>query len=255
MKVDAIVLAGSPNQGPLKECSPAAHEALIPIGKRLMVDYVVEALKSSSNVNNIIIVGPVELEAYYKGQPGITLVEAGDDAVESLSKGLKRVSTPGHVLAVTSDIPLLTPEAIEAFMQKCAALNADLFYPIIPKKINDQRYPNVMRTYVTLKEGTFTGGNIFLFNPRIMPGSAAIGAELVKLRKSPFALCKQIGIIFIVKFLLKLLTIREVEARFSKLLKLKGRAVIIEYPEIGIDVDKPSDLELVYRALIKEKIC
>lgn len=28
--VDAVVLAGSPNNGPLRECSTVSHEALIP---------------------------------------------------------------------------------------------------------------------------------------------------------------------------------------------------------------------------------
>ena len=32
--VDAIVLAGSSNDGPLKDCSSARYEALIPVGSR-----------------------------------------------------------------------------------------------------------------------------------------------------------------------------------------------------------------------------
>ena len=42
--VDAVVLAGSTNNGPLKECSPVRHEALIPIGDKTMVEHVVDAL-------------------------------------------------------------------------------------------------------------------------------------------------------------------------------------------------------------------
>ena len=36
--VDAVVLAGSPNNGPLRECSTVSHEALIPLGAKTMVE-------------------------------------------------------------------------------------------------------------------------------------------------------------------------------------------------------------------------
>jgi hypothetical protein len=62
-------------------------------------------------------------------------------------------------------------------------------------------------------------------------------------------LSRQIGLLFILKFLLKRLSLSEVELQFSKLLSIKGKAIVLDYPEIGIDVDKPSDLELVRKIL------
>lgn len=250
MKTDAIVLAGSPNQGRLRECSPVANEALIPIGNRFMVEYVVAALLNSQSIEQIVIVGPVdELLPIYCGQPRVILTEAGKTVLESLQNGVAKLQTPGHVLIATCDIPLLKAEAVDAFLDKCGDLEADLYYPIVSKEINEKYYPGVKRTYVTFKEGTFTGGNLFLFNLEVLPRCAAKGEELVKLRKSPLALSKQIGFLFIVKFLCKLLTLKETEMRFSQLLGLKGKAVILEYPEVGIDVDKPSDLELARKVL------
>ena len=44
----------------------------------------------------------------------------------------------------------------------------------------------------------------------------------------------------------------EVEVRVEELIKLKGAGVVSLYPEIGIDVDKPSDLQFA-RAVLEQR--
>ena len=46
------------------------------------------------------------------------------------------------------------------------------------------------------------------------------------------------------------LRVTEIESRVEEIVKVKGAGVISLFPEIGVDVDKPSDLELV-RAILK----
>ncbi|MHB1126041.1 MAG: NTP transferase domain-containing protein [Bacillota bacterium] len=251
MMVDAIVLAGSTNNGPLQACSNASNEALIEIGQRVMVDYVVAALHKSAGIGRIAVVGPVqELGELYGGDARIVLCPGGDTALDSVSNGINALQTRNKVLLATGDIPLISHEAIEDFLQLCSHHDADLYYPVVPKEINDQKFQGVLRTYIKLKEGTFTGGNLFLLCPQAFQRSAQKGEDLVRLRKRPLALCRLIGFGFVIKFLLHSLTLSEVVRKFSSLLDLKGVAVISSYPEVGIDVDKPSDLELVRRVLV-----
>ncbi|HHX51815.1 MAG TPA: NTP transferase domain-containing protein [Clostridia bacterium] len=250
--IDAIVLAGSSKHTLLQENCQVSNEALIPIGNKMMVEYVVEALKGSAGLGRIIIAGPVrELAGFYSDEPRISLVAQGPTQVATLLNGLEMLQpAPGQrVLVATSDIPLLTTEAIDDFLEYCSSKERDLFYPIVPKEVNEKYYPGVKRTYIPLKDGVFTGGNLFLVNTSVVRRCAAKAEELVRLRKSPFGLSRQIGIVFILKFLLRLLSLREVEIKFSNLLGIKGEGVISRYPEVGIDVDKPSDLALVRRIL------
>ena len=86
--------------------------------------------------------------------------------------------------------------------------------------------------------------------PEIVESRVNLADELISLRKDPVGLCKTIGPGFILKFLLRRLTIREAEEKFSQLLGFKGVAVKCIYPEIGMDVDKPSDLDLVEQVLL-----
>lgn len=247
MPFDAIVLAGSSQTGSLQP-----NRALIPIGEKLMVQYVVTALKEAPSVGRIAIVGPVdELKAIYGEHPRIVLAEQGDTQISTLLNGVKalRPKDEDRIIVATSDIPLLSSEAVEDFLQQCAQREGDVFYPIVPKEINERRYPGVKRTYVRLRDGVFTGGNLFLIRAGIIEPCAAKAEELVRLRKSPLALSCQIGPLFIVKYLLHRLSLRETEMKFSKLLGIRGYGIISNYPEVGIDVDKPSDLELVKRIL------
>ncbi len=250
MKIDAIIIAGGQLEDDLQKISKVKDEALIPIGDKIMVDYVISALENTSNIDNIVLVCPVsELSTYYKYNSNIKLVEAGSTAVGSVINGLQYVDNNRDILVCTGDIPLLTSEAVEDFIKSCSSKKADLFYSIIPKNLNEKLYPGVERTYVKLKDGTFTGGNIILVDPKIVKKCACKGEELVSLRKSPFALSKKIGLKFIIKYLLHILSLQETEEKFSQLLGIKGIAVVSNFPEVGIDVDKPSDLKLVKNIL------
>ncbi|SHI64518.1 nucleotidyltransferase family protein [Desulfofundulus thermosubterraneus] len=248
--VDAVVLAGSPNNGPLKECSPVPYEALIPIGSKAMVQYVVEALALARGVDRIVVVGPREELANHLKDDRVKVVPAGSSLLENVQRGLKELAGTRRVLLVSSDIPLITPRAIEDFLELCQDQEADLYYPIVPKEAVDSRFANpVRRTYVSLKEGIFTGGNLFLLNPEVVSRCLPLGEQLVAARKSPLRLCRLVGLGFLIRFLLHRVTLEEAQARVSRLLGIRGVVVISRYPEVGVDVDKPVDLALVARTL------
>ncbi len=246
--IDALVLAGSPNDGMLKECSDVSFEALITIGKRTMVEYVVEALMHSKNIEKILVVGPGELTKIFSPL-GIEVIPPQDTLIRNITSGLKHLASTKHVLVITSDIPLITAEAIDEFIRTCFLHEADLYFPVISQEDVCRKFPGVQRTYVKLKEGTFTGGNIFLVDPKVVPKCVKVGERLIKARKNPLKLCKIVGLGFLFEYLSHRLSLAEAEKKVSKLLDIKGKAIICSYPEVGVDVDKPSDLMMVSKLL------
>lgn len=247
--MDAIILAGSVNSGEMRESSGAAAEGMIQINGKFMVQYVMEALLGSSNINRIILVGVPELQQHFQDWPQVVFAPAGGTPVKSLLNGLKHIDHPRMVLVATDDIPLITTDAVDHFLEQCRDKEADLFYPVISRDVNEERFPGSVRTYVKLKDGTFTGGNIFLINPNKVPQCAAKAEEFVQARKKPLELCRLVGFTFLLKFLTRSLSILETESRVSALLGITGHAVVSPYPEVGLDVDKPSDLEMVKNLL------
>lgn len=250
MAVNALVLAGQANTGPLKECSSASNEALIEIGGRPMIQYVIDGLRQAKDIGRIFVAAPPgELEPHVQGE-NLTFVASQGDPVETIRVANARLPADELLLIVTSDIPLITGPVIEGFLQLCRARAADLYYPVVEKSVNEQKYPRVTRTYVTLKEGVFTGGNLFLVNPRVIEETAPKVKRFIELRKQPLRLAGLLGWTFVLRFLLKNLSLADLEAKISKLWQLRGAVVICPYPEVGIDVDKPSDLQLARAALV-----
>lgn len=249
MQVDAIVLAGAENDGKLRGASPSAHEALIEIDGRPMVEYVIAALRESGRVRRIVAVGPdPELGRAISGL-GVHFVPCGQRMVENIRIGIQHLAPGRQVLIVTSDIPLLTGAALEDFLVRCEARRADIYYPVIRREVNEAKFPGVRRTYVRLRDGVFTGGNLVLLEPAIVERCHQVIERAVAMRKKPWQLSRLLGPKFIVKFICNQLTLSEIEERVEKILGFLGVAVVTPFPEIGIDVDKPSDLDLVRRFL------
>lgn len=245
---DAIILAGGENSEHLSKFSSQPYEAMIEIAGKPMVTFVVDALAASPQVERIFVVGPVEQLKKCIFPENTILIEGGRTLVETIQLGVAALKHERKVLIVTADIPLLTPQAIADFFNQCEKVEADLYYPIVSKETNNKYYPGNKRTYVRFKDGTYTGGNIFLVNPVRVPQCLEVAKGLIDNRKNPFKLCCLLGWGFVLQFLLGTLSINKVKERVAKLLGITGVVVQSPYPELGIDVDKPSDLELVRTA-------
>lgn len=249
MRINAIVLCGAPNTGPLREADPAPNEALIPIHGRPMVQYVIDGLRQSGRVGRILLVAPTgQLEPYLSGAD-LEFVPARGHIVDNVLAAVERLPADERVLITSSDIPLITGEIIRAWLDMCRTRDADLYYPVVERSVADARYPGVRRTYVSLREGTFTGGNIFLVNPRTVVPCAPRVRRFLDYRKSPLKLAGLLGWTFIIRLVLHNLRLQELEAKVSEVWGLRGAVLICPYPEVGIDVDKPSDLQLARAAL------
>lgn len=251
MRINGLVLAGGTVDDRLRDRTQVTDEALIPIGQQVMVEYVVRAIKKSNSVEKIAVVGPVEeLQEKLPDDPDIVIAPGGDTVALSVVNGLAVLPESDFVLISSSDIPLINGTALRGFISACMeAGDADIYYPIVERSLSERTYPGAQRTFVKLVDGSFTGGNVFLLRPEIVASRVRQADELISLRKDPIALCRTIGPGFIAKFLLRQLTIREAEEKVSRLLGVKAVAVKCIYPEIGMDVDKPSDLDLVEQVL------
>ncbi|MBC7104768.1 MAG: NTP transferase domain-containing protein [Firmicutes bacterium] len=238
----AVVVAGSANNGALRSCSPAAFEALIPIHGRPMVGYVVDALLATPGIAGLVLVGPPGLA---EAVPGAPVVPARAGLMENVLAGVEAAGTSDPVLVATGDIPLLTAEAVADFLERCREREADLYYPIIRRAVVEDRYPGARRTYVRLREGSFTGGNLFLVRPAVARKVADVAERLLFYRKRPWRMGGMIGLALPVKYLLGRLSLREAEERVCRMLGVRGAVIVSPYPEIGVDVDRPEDLALV----------
>ncbi|KAF0195610.1 MAG: molybdopterin-guanine dinucleotide biosynthesis protein A-like protein [Bacillota bacterium] len=246
--MNAVILAGGGKTDSFAHKHGAENKALIPIGDKLMFEYVYSALRNSRYIQEIVIVGPVREFSKYV-VPGVQVLEDTGDMVDNCLAAIHRLPQDQPVALVTSDIPMLTTGVLDNYLAGLEGLEGDFFYPIISKATNEDRYPGVKRTYAILREGTFTGGNLTVLNPVVADLVASKVRALVSERKNVFKMGSLIGFGFLFRLLLRQLTIPEAEKRLSQLFCCKCKAVECFSPEIGTDVDKDSDLELARKVL------
>ncbi|MDD2372238.1 MAG: nucleotidyltransferase family protein [Syntrophomonadaceae bacterium] len=253
MQYDAIILAGGESSGELKKIAPYDNEALIMIGNYPMIYYVYQALRQSPAIRNIVISGPTEaLRNIFIGQDRLFFVSGGQNAIESFAHGVELLREKGiseQILIMPSDIPFITIDAINDFINQAEQYDAEFYYPVTRKEVNEARFPGVSRTYVKLRDGIFTGGNLFILRSELFDQVLEIALKLVERRKNPLAMAKLFGFGLVWKYIIRRLNINAVEKRFYQTLGIKGKAIISPYAEVGVDVDKPSDLELAQKHL------
>lgn len=238
--VYAVVLAGDNEDRKIKQGSIIPNKAFIKINGRNMVDYVLDCLKGTKGLAEVAIIGPEdELRSTTNG---VRVIPQQVDMIDNVVIAADTFQN-GWLLLSSCDIPLLTPAAVEDFLANCQG--ADFFYPLVAKEDCDRIFPDMQRTWVKLKDGIYTGGNMVLIRTSMVQTAADPARDFFAARKSPAQLARLIGIGTVVRLMLKKLTVSELEAKMTKILGLSCKAVATSYPEIGTDVDKESDYNLI----------
>jgi hypothetical protein len=241
--LNAVVLGGG-RDDPFAQAFGVPVKSLIPIQGAPMAAYVLRALRDSGRVGRIVYVGPTS--PALEGLFDLNVQDRGT-MLENLELGLAALPASERVLVATADVPLLTAESVRDLLMRDPG--AGLVYPIIPMTISEARFPGGKRTAARAREGRFTGGNLFLLEPRLVTQFMPRLKQAIRHRKNPLALAWLIGLPVLVKFLLGSLTLRELEERVSRILGVDARLLITDHAEIGFDVDKSDDLEVAVRAL------
>lgn len=237
----AIILAGE-SKDDIE--SFGAGKALINFKNKPLIEYTINALKKSEKIDYILVVGNKELLTPVIGNKVDKIVNQENEILDNLLKGMSYLCED-KILVATSDTPLVTPDAIEDFITISTSLNVDISYPIIEKESYESKYPDVKRTYASLKDGKFTGGNLMLINPCKIKGIEQNIRYLVEHRKDPLRLAKALGPNIILKMLLNRLTIKNLEQYIKENFNIKGKATVTNYPEIGTDIDDIKDIEIL----------
>jgi len=246
--VDAVVLAGGVDRGELAAQTGVPYRPLLEVAGRPLILHVLGALGRTTGVDRVAVVGPpAVLEAADELMVDFR-VPAGEHFLGNLLAGISTInsgranSSPNHVLVITGDLPLITPAAVDDFVERSLAAYADVTYPIIPKASCERQFPGGRRTYVRLREGVFTGGNAVVLTRQFVEQSKELIGRLYAYRKNPIRLATLFGPGFILGLVLGRLTISALEGRASTIVGGRVRAIVSEHPDLGFDVDKLEDL-------------
>lgn len=257
-QIAAVVLAGSsPKENdPLAEQTLGRPKGLLPLAGRPMIAYVVEALAGSRYIQKVIVVGLPPEDRPPLSVP-VTYLPAHGDLFSNAEAGINHAITANPdldgIVVSSADIPLVTPEIVDRFIEDCLHTDHDVYYGVVERSVMEGRFPTSRRSYVHLREGDFAGGDMVLVRPGAMRANRDLWRQVADARKSALSQARILGGIWpVLRLLTRRMSLAEAEQRASRALNVRGRAVICKDPEVGMDVDKPFQLDIV-RAELEER--
>lgn len=229
--MDFVILAGGNLHSSFNESLGVRERWVLPIRGMSVLQVIADAARPHGNV--ISVGGPPDAEW--------TVLQSGKSYVDSVRIGLE-AATSERLVVMTADLPDLTPEAIEHFLSVCSG-DADLYYSVVPTAVCEAEYPNLKRTGIKLKEGSFTGGNMALFKRSALQQCLPRIQQAYDSRKSPLKLAKMLGYGTLLRMMgaqaiPALLDIPSIERAATRFLGIKVEAAICQHSAIGTDIDK-----------------
>jgi GTP:adenosylcobinamide-phosphate guanylyltransferase len=249
----ALVLAGTrPGGDPLAKHAGVSHKALIEVGGEPMLLRVLRALAASSGVARIVVcIDRTDVMAGFPdvGKPVTTLPAAAGPSA-SVAAALETQGTP--LLVTTADHALLQAAWIDEFLGKTRVDgSADAFVALARSEAVLAAAPNTVRTWLKFPDGAYSGCNLFLLRSPASAGIVRLWQQFEAERKRPLAMLGRLGFGYVIRYRLGRLSLAQALHRIGELGGARVVPVLLEDGRAAIDVDKPSDLDLVRQLIAR----
>jgi len=268
-KYPVVVLCGSDpdRRDLLKTLDPEGmlpSKAVLQMAGKRVLDWQLEAMVKASDIGQIHLIGlsaeefPSDLDLrYIEYGRNSSILEKIKHGSEVLQKAYPDIE---HLVVCSGDAPGVATSSINLFFDLFHKnLDADLLIGVVPEDITLKFFPNHRRVIGKFKEISVYPGEIYVFRHSIIP---ILEDEILQLTKQRRQFNRQkdtsklIPVLkylgkkpllwgLIIKYLLGLLSISDLESILSRVYNLKMKALIIPDPGFGMDLDLIEDFQKI----------
>ena len=248
--MDAVITAGGIPQPdePLYPYTQGKPKAMLEIGGKPMVQWVLDAIGNAKRVENVILIG-LNSESGVTCKKPLTFIPNKTSMIENLLAGVQKLMeinpTATRALLVSSDIPGVTSEMVDWEIETTLHFDVDLCYTVVKREVIEMRYPGSKRTFTKLKDMEVCGGDMNVIHTSVATRNDDIWEKLVASRKNPVKQAAILGFDTLFLMLLRMISLEEAVKKVASRLHMTGTAIVCPYAEIAMDVDKPHQLEMM----------
>ncbi len=256
--MDVIVMAGGiPGRGdPLYPITLGGFKAMLEINGKPMIQWVLDALSSAPSIQRVAVVGLPPITALDCEKPLIMLSDSGE-MVENVRQGVVELTRgcpeTAKVLIISADLPAVTSEMIEWMAAGVEESDHELYGFVIDRKVMETMDKDERRVFAHLKDAEVCLGDASCLQAAFANRpDHPLWQKLVEARRSPTRQAALLGYDVLFLLMLRQLTLKEAEASIDRRLGVNARGIPCPYPELGLDVDRPHDVEMI-RDLLAER--
>ncbi len=246
--LSVLLLAGRrPGLDPIAEFFGTDFKVTAPVAGKPMIMHTLSSLESMMNISHIYVLSqsPDELKStlgdYSPGEKVIFL-KSGSGIASSILTAWKSIGLSVPFIITTADNCMIRQEHVDDFLAKAEKNKADLSLGLVEKTQLVNRYPESRRTWLTFKDISATGCNLFLVQSEAAENIISYWKSFESRPKKVFKLAWSIGPIIFIKYLLKQMSVKASFEYISKKTLTQVQAVVVSDPDIAIDADKISDI-------------
>jgi GTP:adenosylcobinamide-phosphate guanylyltransferase len=247
--MNAFIAAGGipgPDE-PLFDLCQGRPKALLPIGGKPMIQWVIDALDGAAHIGRITVVG-LEPSADLTHHKPTDFVPDQGGLMRNMLGGLAHVRQldpkQEFALYTAADIPGVTPAMVDWRVELALEAHADIDYVAVDRQVMEARYPASRRSYVKFKDAEVCGSDMNVVRTALAVREG-MWNRLIEARKHPMQQAAMLGYGTLILLLLRRLTLEATEARVTRRLELDGRVHLCPYAEIAMDVDKPHQYQIL----------
>ena len=226
-------------------------KALIRLEGKTVLSGTLESLRALPATRRIVVIGGEEV----KREAGSVVDEVLPEektGPQNIFAGLRWLTNSynpaNHILIITSDLPFVSPQALEAFLNLCPP-EKDFCVPLISRESFIDAFPRAEATFVTLIDGTWTTGCAYLVTPKGMFTAMEPIERVFANRKSKLGMARILGLKFVYGYLTQKLTVSDVETKVKEVLNCLAVAVPGSPPELAYDIDYVEDYHYALQAI------
>jgi GTP:adenosylcobinamide-phosphate guanylyltransferase len=259
--INALVLAGGVNDISLFDGYVPGYKGLLRVRGRPLIQYALDALKTAEEVQRICIVGPVnEMQQAITTPEEFEFVPCGQALIENIQRGLEHFRDFPLVLVMPSDLPLVTPQAIKRFLEKCRHhapnYEAAVFWSMVPERSFAGPYVQVKKGFNRFRDISVCHGNLLAITPRILENRKFVSRmeDIYKARKSSVRAALAVGPLVGLSYLAGVHWVRMLTlSRFAKIASFGFGVglvpIIMNDPQIAVDIDEARDYRFITEQL------
>ncbi len=251
-----ITAGGTPTvKDPLHQITQGKPKALLPIAGKTMLQWVLDALNGSKKITCIVLVGLPQSTDIQCSHP-ITFLPDSGGIISNIQAGVDEIlrmdPSAEKALIVSSDIPAIKTEMVDWMIREVEEMDADLFYNVITRQVMENAFPGSKRTYIRFRDLEVCGGDLNALRLSFLTGGNAFFDKIINSRKNPLKQASLFGFDILASILLNRLSLSDVERKISERIHARGKTLLCPYAEIGMDVDKPNQFEMVQTYMQKQ---
>lgn len=256
-RFDAILPAGGRISPPFSDVVGTHSKALIELDGATILARTLNALRDSEMVQRTVVIGTPEVLQHPDATLASYTLAEGNTGPDNIFRGLdlllKSDHPPEKVLIVTTDLPFLTGDIIRRYIELVSP-DKHISVPLIRESEFNARFPDTSAMFVKLRDGSFTTGCMYVIDVKALQVARPHIESVFENRKSKLGMAKLLGPGFVAKWLMKKLTLVDVEKKIESMLGVTGCAVQGSPPELAFDVDYLDDYEYAKSQIEKQRI-